>query len=241
MRVEVAVQDTAGAAIAYDAGAARVELCVALPLGGLTPSVGLIRQIRSAVPRLPVQVLIRPRPGGFVYSPSELDLMAHDISAAADEGVAGIVVGALTATGSVDARAISTLRQVAPRLEYTFHRAIDHTPSPLGALEAIADAGFTRVLTSGGAPTVGQGVAVLRSMAAAGSGLTILAGGGVTLADLSPLAAAGVSEVHLSAKSMHHPSGAGVPLGASDTEGNSYQVTDPAQVAAVVEQATRLG
>ncbi|WP_024476556.1 copper homeostasis protein CutC [Arthrobacter sp. CAL618] len=241
MRVEIAVQDTAGAAIAYDAGAVRSELCVALPLGGLTPSVGLIRQIRTTVPGLPLHVLIRPRPGGFVYSPAELELMAGDISAAADEGAVGIVVGVLTGSGGVDAGAVRALRQAAPGLEYTFHRAIDHTPSPLAALDAIAAAGFTRVLTSGGAPTAGQGIAALQSMAAAGSGLTILAGGGVTIGDLPALAAAGISEVHLSAKSVHRPSGSGVPLGASDTEGASYQVTDPVLVAAVIDQATRLG
>ncbi|WP_026552247.1 copper homeostasis protein CutC [Arthrobacter sp. H20] len=237
MRVEIAVQDTTGAAIAHDAGAVRAELCVGLPLGGLTPSIGLIRQIRSAVPGLPLHVLIRPRPGGFSYSPMELELMTSDISAAGAEGVAGIVVGVLTGSGTVDAGAIGTLRQAAPDLEFTFHRAIDHTPSPLASLDAIADAGFSRVLTSGGAPAAGQGVPALTAMAAAGSGLTILAGGGVLLEDLRPLASAGITEVHLSAKMTHRPSGAGVPLGSSDIGGASYQVTDPLQVAAVIEQA----
>ncbi|MBG6180046.1 copper homeostasis protein CutC [Arthrobacter sp. CAN_A1] len=241
MRVEIAVQDAAGAAIAYNAGAVRAELCVGLPLGGLTPSIGLIRQLRSTVPALPLQVLVRPRPGGFRYSPWELDLMADDISAAAAEGVAGIVVGVLTEAGMVDADAIRALRQVAPELEYTFHRAIDHTPAPLGSLDLIADAGFVRILTSGGAPTAGQGIATLRAMAAAGNGLTILAGGGVVPDDLPQLAAAGITEVHLSAKATHHPSGAGVPLGVADTEGNSYQVTDPQLVTAVIQQANLLG
>ncbi|MHA7156130.1 copper homeostasis protein CutC [Arthrobacter sp. TMN-50] len=240
MRVEIAVQDTAGAAIAYDAGAVRVELCIGLPLGGLTPSIGLIRQVRTTVPALPLHVLIRPRPGGFRYSPVELDLMADDIATAAAEGAAGVVVGVLTGAGGVDAGAIRTLRQVAPELDYTFHRAIDHTPSPLGALAPIKDAGFARVLASGGAPTAGRGITALRAMAAASSGLTILAGGGVVPDDLPRLAAAGITEVHLSAKATHHPSGVGVPLGAADTEGNSYQATDPLLVTAVIHEANLL-
>ncbi|MHA7277591.1 copper homeostasis protein CutC [Arthrobacter sp. Hz1] len=241
MRVEVAVQDAVGAAIAHDAGAVRVELCVGLPLGGLTPSIGLIRQVRSTVPALPLQVLIRPRPGGFRYSPWELDLMAEDISAAAAEGATGVVVGVLTGASGVDTSALRALRQVAPELDYTFHRAIDHSHSALDALDSIAAAGFTRVLTSGGAPTAGQGIATLRAMAAAGSGLTILAGGGVIPDDLPQLAAAGITEVHLSAKATHHPPDAGVPLGAADTEGTSYQVTDPLLVTAVIQQANQLG
>ncbi|WP_268236938.1 copper homeostasis protein CutC [Agromyces bauzanensis] len=40
--VEIAVQDVAGVRIALEAGAARVELCQALALGGLTPSAGPI-------------------------------------------------------------------------------------------------------------------------------------------------------------------------------------------------------
>ncbi|MBG6190147.1 copper homeostasis protein [Arthrobacter sp. CAN_A212] len=240
MRVEIAVQDPAGAAIADHAGAARAELCVGLPLGGLTPSVGLVRRIRAMVPALPLHVLIRPRPGGFTYSPAELDVMAADIDAAASEGAAGVVVGVLTAGDDVDAGALRILRQAAPAIEYTFHRAIDHTPSPVHALEAISAAGFTRVLTSGGAVSAAQGLDTLGSMVAAQSGLTILAGGGVVLGDLPALSAVGITEVHLSAKATHRPPGGGISLGVSDTEGNSYQVTDPLQVAEVIGRANRL-
>ncbi|MBE0010631.1 MULTISPECIES: copper homeostasis protein CutC [unclassified Arthrobacter] len=240
MRVEIAVQDAAGAAIAHDAGAVRAELCVGLPLGGLTPSAGLIRRIRAQVPALPLHVLIRPRPGGFTYSPTELDVMAADIEAVAAEGVAGVVVGVLAAGDTVDAEALGALRQVAPALEYTFHRAIDHTPSPVHALDAISAAGFNRVLTSGGAPSAAQGLETLAAMVAAQSGLTILAGGGVALDDLPALSRVGITEVHLSAKATHRPPGGGISLGVADTEGNSYQVTDPLQVAAVIEQAIQL-
>ena len=65
--VEIAVQDVAGARIALEAGAARVELCQALGLGGLTPSAGLIEATVAAVAWTGaagfVQVLVRPRGG----------------------------------------------------------------------------------------------------------------------------------------------------------------------------------
>lgn len=240
MRVEIAVQDARGAGIAYDAGAVRAELCVALQLGGLTPSAGLIRQVRSTVPELPVHILVRPRPGGFAYSPAELDVMAADISDADEAGAAGVVLGALTAAGKVDSAVLQTLLQAGPGLEYTFHRAIDQTESPVAALEVIAGLGFCRVLTSGGSPTAVAGLPVLQAMAATTHDLTILAGGGVVPDDFPHLAAAGIREVHLSAKAVHRPTGTGVPLSADDDGGNSYQVTDPVRVAAAIERAARL-
>ena len=44
MDVEVCIESVAEAKLAAQFGAKRVELCSALDLGGLTPSVGLIQQ-----------------------------------------------------------------------------------------------------------------------------------------------------------------------------------------------------
>ena len=56
-----------------------------------------------------------------------------------------------------------------------------------------------RVLTSGGAATALDGAATIRRMmdAAAGSGLVVMAGGGVTADNVAEIArATGVTEVH---------------------------------------------
>ncbi len=47
--VEIAVTDPQGARVARAAGAHRLELCVALEVGGLTPSPGLVERV-VAVP-----------------------------------------------------------------------------------------------------------------------------------------------------------------------------------------------
>jgi len=73
MLLEVCVEDIAGLKAAVEGGGDRIELCSALPLGGLTPSAGLM----AAAARMPVPAyaIIRPRAGGFVYSADELDIM----------------------------------------------------------------------------------------------------------------------------------------------------------------------
>ncbi|MFI5061971.1 MAG: copper homeostasis protein CutC, partial [Actinomycetales bacterium] len=93
MQVEIAVQDPAGVRIALGAGVDRIELCSALSTGGLTPSAGLIAaavaQADAAGRPGFVQVLVRPRGGGFVYTPDELDVTIADIRNARSAGAGG--------------------------------------------------------------------------------------------------------------------------------------------------------
>lgn len=240
MRVEIAVQDVEGARIAHDGGAQRVELCVGLPLGGLTPSLGLLEAVRAELPGLQVHVLIRPRPGGFDYSPAELNVMAADIRHVSDLGAAGVVLGALTTDRLVDAEAVRRLVTAAGQLECTFHRAIDQTVSPVDSLAALQELGLHRVLSSGGAPAAGQGIRTLQAMVSLAGTVTVMAGGGVRIEDLPALSAAGIRDVHLSAKTVRGGTGRSIPLGNADHDGANHQVTDPQQVAAAVELGSSL-
>lgn len=61
-------------------GASRVELCSSLAEGGLTPSLGMLKQVKSMLgPTFPVFVLVRPRGGDFLYSSDEVEIMKEDI------------------------------------------------------------------------------------------------------------------------------------------------------------------
>jgi copper homeostasis protein len=89
-------------ALAAEAGGAdRLELVCALTEGGLTPSYGMMEAICRAV-RIPAYVMIRPRGGGFVYTPTEVDVMVRDAAVARELGASGVVVGALTPEGDID-------------------------------------------------------------------------------------------------------------------------------------------
>jgi copper homeostasis protein len=146
--IEVAAESVEDAVAAEGGGADRIELCAALDLGGLTPSIGAYQEVRAAT-GLPVFVMIRPRPGDFVYSPYELRVMARDLDAFRPLKPDGFVFGALVADGSVDIASVGHLVARAGGLPCVFHRAFDRVPRVGEALEQLIAAGFTRVLTSG--------------------------------------------------------------------------------------------
>ena len=101
MRIEVVATTAQGCIDAEKNGADRIELCMDLSCGGVTPSIGLINAVLSAV-QIPVFILIRCREGDFVYSELEKIIMLEDIKTCVSLGVHGIVAGALNADFAID-------------------------------------------------------------------------------------------------------------------------------------------
>jgi len=180
MIFEVCVDSVAGVRAAKAARADRVELCADLLEGGITPSLGMIRQAR-AVDGITLHVMIRPRGGDFIFDDDELAIMRADIGIAKDEGADGIVIGLLTADGEIDVERTSELFSLARPLSVTFHRAFDMTRDPFQALEALVDLGIDRVLTSGQEATVLEGLPLLSKLfERAGDRIAVMPGGGIT-------------------------------------------------------------
>ncbi|GAA1648713.1 copper homeostasis protein CutC [Microbacterium flavum] len=228
--LEIAVQDPAGARAAIAAGADRLELCQALAMGGLTPSLGLIEAAAEAVGGDRVNVLVRPRGGGFVYSAEEIALVQADIAASVRHGAGGVVIGALTAEGRADLDAVARWRDAAGAATLVFHRAIDATPDILAVLAQLREIGVDRILTSGGAARSIDGLETLTRLARESGEVEIMAGGGIRAEDIPAIVATGVDAVHLSARGRagaEDPSGPG-----GGTPG--YDVTDPEAVRAAV-------
>lgn len=208
--VELCVDDLDGALVADREGADRIELCADLLEGGTTPSMGTILAVLDAVERVGVQIIVRPRGGDFVYSEAEVDVMCRDLRAIAAAAAGartpvGVVVGALTAGGEVDAVALRRLIDAAAPLPVTFHKAFDAASDLLAAYDVLAAAGVERVLTSGGPHPALQGVEVLAELVrwsrAEPAAPTVLVGGSVRPANVREiLAATGATEVHLRAQ-----------------------------------------
>jgi copper homeostasis protein len=204
--VEICVDDVAGALAAEAEGADRIELCSALSDGGLTPSLGLVQAVLGRVRRIGVRIMIRPRGGNFVFSSEEVEVMLADIAAfralPRPPGVAvGFVCGALTASGVIDARAITRLKVACGGAPMTFHKAFDVTRDLGAALDTLLGLGIRSVLTSGGSPTADGGADTLRILVERSAGrVTIIAGGGVRAGNVGALLAhTHVPEVHLRA------------------------------------------
>ncbi|WP_435298689.1 copper homeostasis protein CutC [Timonella sp. A28] len=218
--IEIAVQDVSGARIALEEGADRVELCTALgATGGLTPSLATIESVVSV--GIPTHVLIRSRPGSFVYTPDDIKVMARDIHVALAAGARGVVIGALHTDNTMNVAALEVWMQavheagkhLTVRPEVTFHRAFDVVAEPVSALQQLADLGVDRVLTSGGAPHVGEGLAALDRLVHMGTRVQIQAGGGVTPHIIPSLKTVGVHGIHVSAKEIVADSGLTGPGG----------------------------
>jgi copper homeostasis protein len=158
--LEVCIESVADARAATAGGADRLELCAALALDGLTPSFGLYQEVREAT-HLPIVVMIRPRPGDFVYSADEVRVMLRDLGAFRPLRPDGFVFGALRPDGQIDTAACSELRMRAGGVPCVFHRAFDCTADSGAAVEQLVQAGFVRLLTSGREPDAMIGAATI--------------------------------------------------------------------------------
>jgi copper homeostasis protein len=178
MICEICVDSVAGVRAAKEAGAQRVELCADLLEGGITPSLGMIRQAQTVV-GVDLNVMIRPRGGDFLFNDDEFAAMRADIETAKAEGANGVVIGLLTAAGEIDVGRTRELVALAQPLSVTFHRAFDVAAEPFGALEKLIEIGVDRVLTSGQEPSVLEGLPlIVELMKRAGDCIIIMPGGG---------------------------------------------------------------
>jgi len=198
MKLEVCVADPASLTAAVEGGADRIELCSALELGGLTPSFGLMSLAAEA--GIPTYVLIRPRPGDFVFDQDDYGAMLYDIEAVQALALDGVVIGCSRPNGEIDDRMLSRLCGQAEGLGLTLHRAFDLVPDMAYAIEIATDLAFERILTSGGAPTALEGLdkLALAHELAAGK-VQIMAGSGLNPDNVARLLdAVPVDEVHSS-------------------------------------------
>lgn len=197
--LEICVETSAGWVAAKTGGADRVELCSALGVGGLTPSYGLMRTAGLAT-GLDVMAMIRPRAGDFIWSSAEAEAMMAEIGMARDLGLGGVVIGAMDAAGQLDIPLLRRLITAAQGMDVTLHRVVDLLDDPVAAIEIAADLGIKRILTSGGALRAIDGMAVLAKMVSASRGrVSIMAGAGLRVEHIAPLAAVGIREFHASA------------------------------------------
>ena len=243
---ELCVEGIQGAEAAAAGGAHRVELCAGLVEGGTTPTQGTLSLVLETV-SIDTVVLVRPRGGDFLYSEVELEVMLRDVHAAREAGAFGVATGALTMEGLVDREATTRLQEAAQGLSFTFHRAFDMTRDPFEALETLVELGADRILTSGQARDVPEGLGLIKELvAAAGDRIIVMPGAGIREDNIRyVIQESGAREVHFTAFSqgespMVHRN-PGPLMGAQRVPGEyELQWTDPEAVRAIMGAAAGL-
>jgi len=199
IKLEICTASVEDCVKAEQGGADRVELNCALMLGGLTPSLGALREARAAV-RLQIISMIRPRPAGFCYSRTEFTVMQRDTELVLAENADGIAFGILTASGTLDVKCCRQMVRLAAGRQAVFHRAFDVVKDAQVALEQLIDLGVTRVMTSGQEASAYNGaVNIAEYIRQAAGRIEILPAGGInrfTIADV--IKRSGCDQVHAS-------------------------------------------
>ena len=204
-KVEICANSAESALKAQEGGAYRIELCAGIPEGGTTPSAGEIRMARALLKETKMHVIIRPRGGDFLYNTYEQEIMIDDIKLCRELGVDGIVIGCLTAEGTVDKPLCKKLIEAAGDMNVTFHRAFDMSRDPKEALEDIISLGCTRVLTSGQEPDAVQGIPLIKELVEQANGRIIVMPGGCVRSNTVRQIAdeTGATEFHLTCRNSY--------------------------------------
>lgn len=187
MKIELCAASVTAIKLAKELDFDRIELCENLVQGGITPSAGRIEY--AVTTGIETHVLIRPRPGGFYYSKEEISIMTADIKNAKNMGAKGIVVGALNNYRAIDEDALKTFIDAADGMEVTFHRAFDDCVLDWQKrLDILISAGVTRLLTSGLASNISNGIPILKEMNGyIGGRIQLMPGGGISAANVSKI------------------------------------------------------
>lgn len=202
MEIEVCVEKIETAFAANKFGANRIELCSALDLGGLTPSIGIIEECSEKC-SLDVYTMIRPRGGRFNYTPAELNIMLKDIRAAKSVGADGVVFGCLNDDLTLNKYQNQLLIETAKSLDLgvTFHRAFDFIINPEESLDFLIDIGVDRILTSGQKPTAIEGIEKIKHFVnKSNSQIQIMAGSGVNFSNIKALIQTGINAIHFTTR-----------------------------------------
>jgi copper homeostasis protein len=214
--LEISVDGVEKAIAAERGGANRIELCVDLSVGGLTPGRELLRSVRAQV-HIPVYSMIRPRAGDFVYSAAEFEEMERSIGVATESGMDGVVLGILRKDFKMDVGRTRRLVDLARPLPVTFHRAFDECADWREALEKVIETGAARILSSAGAKTALQGSAKLAEFIAAARGrILVLPGAGITHSN--------VARIRERTGALEFHSGLGTVLPYSSRDYNAFEV-----------------
>lgn len=186
-KLEIACFNAESAIIAQLGRADRIELCENKNVGGVSPSVEFFKFLRPKI-SIPINVMIRPRGGNFIYSKHEFKEMENKIIEFKNIGADGFVFGILNDSKEIDIERNSELISLCENFPCTFHKAFDETNDFSESLERIINIGFSDILTSGGKQCANDGInALLELKQKAKNRIEIMPGGGIRSSNIKLL------------------------------------------------------
>ncbi len=230
MKAELCIDSYEGAKIAYDLGFDSVEINSSLYLGGITPGLGLVRNIAENL-EIDTMVMVRNRPGGFNYTDQEFEEMKKELDIFLEEDIKGIVFGFITADFEIDQEKtkyfVDRIHEKGKKA--IFHRAYDNTKDPYRSMELLIDLGVDRVLTSGQEETAFEGRRLLKNLFVNyGNDIEIIGGAGLNSSNIAEfIDHTGLELVHSTCKTFREDLTTSYKVSYSFMDGekiNSYQV-----------------
>ena len=188
---------------AYLGKAKRIELNSALYLGGLTPSVATLKQVKKDFD-LEVICMVRPRGAGFCYNDEDFLIMKEEAKDLLANGADGIAFGILDQAGKIDLKRNQEMIDIIKSYHKTavFHRAFDCVSDYDLAIQQLIKLGVDRVLTSGLEAKAMDGIKVIQYLQEHyGDQIQILAGSGMNATNAKEMMdQTGIDQVHSSCK-----------------------------------------
>lgn len=180
--VEDAIEATRG-------GANRLEIISRLDLGGITPPIDLVREIKAKV-SLPPRVMLRESKGYGVSGEAEIEKLCATARELNEIGVDGVVLGFLR-EDKIDFELTKRVLANAPNLKATFHHAFENAADKFFAIEKLKKlTQIDRILAHGGEGVWAEKISRLGDYeSAAQPEIKILAGGGIDLQVISMIRA----------------------------------------------------
>jgi len=202
MIIEICATSIESLINAQKAGANRIELCENYLVGGVTPSKNFTKKALINT-GLPINILIRPREGNFIYTNKEIIKMKKDIEYFKELNVKGFVIGMMNKDYLLVPDLIKEFREITYGFDLTFHRAFDFLKNKTDSLEFLIENGFDRILCSGHSKSALIGIKnLLKYKDQSDNRISIMPGGGINPDNFKKFKSLNFSDIHLSAINM---------------------------------------
>ena len=210
VKLEICVGTLADVIACRGFGVDRIEVTSALELGGLTPTLGMVKEIKKLV-NIELVCMVRPHADTFVYSDFDIDCMFADAKALCEAGIDGIVFGFLTNDSTIDEHLTRKMVELVHpyKKQAIFHKAFDHTPDIFKAFDMLETLHVDRVLTEGGFSfNKEEKRKNIKKLISSSTSIEVLVGGGVRAENvLDIIQQTGCNQVHSSCKSVKEVDG----------------------------------